>query len=193
MAITEVCARFGHSGNMLNANETIESLLPAIERTVAKIMGRTHAADVGDVVNDTVIALLSGGLERHEGRASLRAYAMTSAQNKALHFLKRHRNHGHASISHTDCQAGEDDNPGQVLTGQDGRHTVERAEMAAGLTFAVEVLLEGEEATFMQALLAGESNEAAAKAAGWSPAKGTRQRKALTAYIKRYLTTGEWE
>ena len=176
-----------------NNNDTIEFLLPYITGTVARVLGKRHAADVGDVANDTVIALLSGGLERHEGRASLKAYAMTSARNRALKFKKRWRNHGHESVNGTDAGSDEDETVGTILTDTDGRNTVERASQAAGLEFALDCLLESDESEFMRALLAGVSNEDAAKAVGWSPAKGTRLRKKLTAYIAKWLATGKWE
>ena len=178
---------------MLDNTATIEFLLPYITGTVARVLGKRHSADVSDVANDTVIALLTGGLERHEGRASLKAYAMTSAKNRALKFKRFHRNHGHDSVNGTDAGSDEGESVGTILTDSDGRHTVERSAQESGLEFALECLLETDESEFMRALLAGESNEDAAKAVGWSPAKGTRQRKKLTAYLAEWLAKGKWE
>ena len=179
---------------MLDTNATIEFLLPYITGTVARVLGNRHSADVSDVANDTVIALLTGGLERHEGRASLKAYAMTSAKNRALKFKRFHRNHGHASVNGTDADSDDGETVvGTILQDTDGRHTVERSAQESGLEFALECLLEGEESEFMRALLAGETNEDAAKSVGWSPAKGTRQRKKLTAYLAEWLASGKWE
>ena len=178
---------------MLDNTATIEFLLPYITGTVARVLGTRHAADVSDVSNDTVIALLTGGLERHEGRASLKAYAMTSAKNRALKFKRFHRNHGHASVNGTDADSDEGESVGTILTDTDGRHVVERSAQESGLEFALACLLDTDESGFMRALLAGESNEDAAKAVGWSPAKGTRQRKKLTAYLAEWLAKGKWE
>jgi RNA polymerase sigma factor (sigma-70 family) len=172
---------------MLNANETIAALLPKIERTVTKILGRTHGADIGDVVNDTVCALLAGGLERHEGRASLAAYAMTSAQNNAIDFLKRHRNHGHKSVSATDETADEGETCGITLEGPDGRNVVARQSEQAALTYALDHLLDADEAAFMAALLTGKTATEAGAAQGWSKPTASRRQKELTAYLAHHV------
>lgn len=179
---------------MLNANETITELLPAITGTVAKILRNRQPEDVGEVVNDCIVRMLSGGLDRYESRGALKAYAMTSAKNQALDYLKAARNNGHASINPTD-ESGEDGGTpvGLTLTGDDGRVAVQRAEAEAGLAFALECLLETDESEFMADLLQGMNQADAGTKQGWSPATATRRRKELTAYLNRYLETGKWE
>jgi RNA polymerase sigma factor (sigma-70 family) len=175
---------------MLNANDTITELLPAITGTVARILG-TRSADVGEVVNDCIVRMLSGGLERYESRGALRAYAMTSAKNQALDYLKAARNNGHTSINPTDDQ-GDDGAPvGLTLTGADGRVAVERSEAMAGLNFALECVLEADESEFMTDLLQGMAQADAGAKQGWSPATATRRRKELTDYLNNYLATKE--
>jgi len=177
---------------MLNANETITELLPAITGTVARIL-RNRPSDVGEVVNDSIVKMLSGGLERYESRGALKAYAMTSAKNQALDYLKASRNKGHTSINPTDESAEEGATVGLTLTGDDGRVAVQRAEAFAGLNFALECVLETDESEFMADLLQGAPQAEAGARQGWSPAKATRKRQELTAYLNRYLATGKWE
>jgi DNA-directed RNA polymerase specialized sigma24 family protein len=178
---------------MLN-NETIAFLLPFITGTVAKILGGRLTADIEDVANDTVAAMLSGGLERFEGRASLKAYAMTSARNNALNFKARVRNTDHDSITATDATSDKGEAPtGVILADTDGRHTVERSSKAASLAFALECLLDTDESDFMGHLLAGTGSNDAAALVGWSQAKGSRKRKSLTAYLAAYVADGKWE
>jgi RNA polymerase sigma factor (sigma-70 family) len=177
---------------MLN-NETIENLLGAITGTVGRIMGRKYAADVEDIANDTMVALVAGGLERHNGTASLKAYAMTSARNNAIDFMKRHRNKNHDSVSATDETAGEGETCGVTLEGPDGRNTVERSSQESALEFALECLLDAQESRFMTALLAGATATAAGKAEGWSKPTASRRQKELTAYLAEYVASGKWE
>jgi DNA-directed RNA polymerase specialized sigma24 family protein len=178
---------------MLN-NETIKFLLPYIKGTVAKVLGKRLDHNIEDVVNDTLAALSAGGLERFEGRSSLKAYAMTSAKNNAVNFKARMRNHGHESVDHTD--GGSDQGAeyvGNMLEGCNGQLTVERSAKATSLAFALECLLDTDEAEFMQAMLTGTTAGDAATQVGWSAAKGSRKRKALTAYLAEYVSTGKWE
>jgi len=176
---------------MLDANETITELLPAITGTVAKVLGPHRSADVGEVVNDSVVRMLSGGLERFESRGKLRAYAMTSARNQAIDYLRAARNKGHESISATDESGDEGETTGLVLAGVDGRATVERSEAQAALNFALECVLESDESEFMSDLLQGVTQADAGAKQGWSAATATRRRKDLTDYLRNYLATKE--
>lgn len=177
---------------MLNTNEIIESLLPAITGTVGRILkNRSH--DVGEVVNDCVVRMLSGGLDRFESRGALKAYAMTAAKNQALDYLKASRNKGHNSISPTDDSGEENEATGLVLTGDDGRLAVQRAEQMASLGFALECVLEADESEFMGDLLQGMAQAEAGAKQGWSPATTVRRRKELTAFLHNYLATGDLE
>lgn len=187
-SITEVSGEFRHCIYMLNANDTITELLPAITGTVGRILkNRSH--DVGEVVNDCIVKMLSGGLERFESRGALKAYAMTSAKNQALDYLKSARNNGHTSVSPTDDSGEEGEATGLVLTGNDGRATVERSEQMAALNFALECVLESEESEFMADLLQGMPQAEAGAKQGWSPATTVRRRKELTDYLNNYLHT----
>jgi RNA polymerase sigma factor (sigma-70 family) len=186
---------------MLNANETITELLPAITGTVAKILRNRQPEDIGEVVNDCIVRMLSGGLERYESRGALRSYAMTAAKNQALDYLKAARNKGHDSINPTDTSVPSEaasgdhnaDRLGVTLTGVDGREVVEREQAMAGLNFALECVLEADESEFMADLLRGVSQADAGAKQGWSPATATRRRKELTDYLNNYLATGDWE
>ena len=85
---------------MLNANQTITALLPAIRSTVARIVGEKNESMIDDLVNDTVVRLLSGSLERCNGTASMKSWVTICARNVCLDFVRTsYVKRGHDSLS----------------------------------------------------------------------------------------------
>lgn len=175
------------------SNLAIIALLPAIRGTVAKILG-PFSTSIDDIVNDTVVSLLAGGMERHDGRASLKGYACRAARNKALNHKTRACNRmGHDSVNGTDYDKGEDSAPeGVILGGVDGRIELERAQEASDLTRAMatvaagRALLSADEQAFMDALETGVKIKDAGSLVGWTPVQATRRRVKIFGQLRTY-------
>jgi RNA polymerase sigma factor (sigma-70 family) len=172
---------------MLNHNDTITALLPAIRATVARIVGERNECMIDDLVNDTVVRLLSGSLERCNGKASLKSWVTICARNVCLDYVRTsYVKRGHDSINMTDYVADKDDDGGSegsgglVLDGE-GQDVAERSAESLKLQAAMTELLTAQERVFILALADGASlDEAVATAGtGWSRPTATRRRQAI--------------
>jgi len=172
---------------MLNANQTITALLPAIRATVARIVGERNETMIDDLVNDTVVRLLSGGLDRCDGRASAKSWVTICARNVCLDYVRTsYVKRGHDSINMVDFtpssegNEGDSESQGLVLDGE-GAEVAERSYEAAKLEAAMSKLLSAQECIFIRELADGATlDEAVATAGtGWSRPTATRRHKAI--------------
>jgi RNA polymerase sigma factor (sigma-70 family) len=180
---------------MLNQtpNEIISLLLPSIRATVGRIVGEKNAGMVDDLVNDTVVRLLAGGLDRCDGRASAKSWVTICARNVCLDYVRTsYVKRSHVGVCTTGINepkkdAGEGAKGtfhGLILDGE-GEEDAERAYEAHKLQAAMAELLSAEEQTFIFAIADGASLEEAVCAAGlpWSKATASRRHKAIRALL----------
>ena len=165
-------------------NDKILSLLPAIRATVAKILNVKDADAIEDVTNDVVVRLLSGAMDKCDGRASLKSWATITARNVALNHLNRHSvSKAHKSVNVTGTTSDDDDQgtSGVMLAGDD-QNGIERALESSRLADAMSALLSAQEQTFLVARAEGMGIVEASEILGCS--KSAAQRREVAMYDK---------
>jgi len=177
---------------MLNNNETIdlaalESLLaaamPAMRQAVARVL---KGADAEDCVQSAALKVWANP-ERFLAAKSFKSLATTTAYNTAIDWTRLAANSGgrfsHEQANPTDYSKADDRENGAefgiTLTGDDGRASAERFAELDALHKAISAALDAEEEIFVLALLDGKDGKDAAKAAGWSASKASRNRDSI--------------
>jgi RNA polymerase sigma factor (sigma-70 family) len=173
---------------MLNNTSTIiAALLPNIRATVARIVGERNPDAIDDLVNDTVVRLLAGGLDRCDGRASAKSWVTICARNVCIDYVRTsYVKQGHDTINMTDYEALDyadnavNSTMGIQLDGE-GEDVAERSYEASKLEDAMSKLLSAQEQTFIKAIADGATLDAAVCEAGlsWSRPTATRRHRAI--------------
>jgi len=168
----------------------IISLLPAILRKVTSVLGRQNA-DIEDIGNDVIIMLLAQGTERFDTETDLKRFALRSAKNAALFYVRLHRNSKHGgSVNHTDKHLSKDDindqHEGMTLAGN-GLDNHERDMELQALRNAMSACLKTDEATFIGLVLAGNTAKEAASAVGWSQSSATRRQPVIVQTLRDFM------
>jgi RNA polymerase sigma factor (sigma-70 family) len=188
-----------YNGYMLNNNETITAVLPAIRLTVARFVPRTAMGRdemIEDLTNDVVVKLLAGGLDKCDGRASAKSWATIVARNTVLDSIRLHRNaKAHTDTNHSDfvpntdsLSEGESNTyHGTIIAGPDGQEVAEAAIENSRLQAAMLALLDAQECSFMIALARGVDAKTAGEANGWSKATSSRRKAAILATLSEEL------
>lgn len=164
-----------------NNNNEITSLLPAIRATVAKVIGASRPDMIDDVVSDTVVKLLSGGLDRCDGRASLKTWATITAKNTALDAIGHSRcKRGHDTI---DQDSDSDEGAAAPIQLVSGVASQERALEASRLLAAIDAL-EASERTMMLAIADGATPTEAGRLVGLGHSQAARKVASLREQLK---------
>jgi DNA-directed RNA polymerase specialized sigma24 family protein len=153
--------------------------------TARKVVLRVGVPEssVEDIVQDAVVAALSGGFDPAKGTA--KNYLAKTAKNLAINWRKRACNRNHDSVAMTD-HGGEWDNTSAGDTAE-GVQLVAPEFRSPELNEQIDALdaLDGDERAFVKALALGHTATEAAALVGWSNAKATRKRREIAKRIGR--------
>lgn len=186
--------------------DAMESMRSIVARTFTKDSHRIQWLD--DAVQAACLKIWASP-ERYLAADNFTALAVTTAKNTAIDMARLAANGG-GRFSH--CPTDTIGNPGDkeetadngsiasmygksagthkvshVAHGEDGRATAERFADLDALHKAIDAALAADERAFVLALLDGAEQQDAAKAAGWSAAKASRNRDGIMARLAAFM------